>query len=100
MQEGGVFRHAALLHYLIIGVRMALTLEAGQREISTFDSRMIGACVIGGRGKKAPAKMRGKTHNNTREIGSTHFADTIRILWVNFTKILCSECDKGAVVHK
>ena len=55
------------LTILIIGVRMALTLEAGQREISTFDSRMIGACVIGGRGKKAPAKMRGKTHNNTRE---------------------------------
>ncbi|HGM5260431.1 hypothetical protein [uncultured Serratia sp.] len=53
----------------------------------------------GGR-KKAPAKMRGKTHNNTREIGNTHFADTIRILWVNFTKILCSECDKNAVVHK
>lgn len=50
--------------------------------------------------KKAPAKMRGKTHNNTREIGNTHFADTIRILWANFTKILCSECDKDAVVHK
>ncbi|WP_213873634.1 hypothetical protein [Serratia marcescens] len=50
--------------------------------------------------KKAPAKMRGKTHNNTREIGNTHFADTIRILWANFTKILCSECDKDEVVHK
>ena len=50
--------------------------------------------------EKAPAKMRGKTHNNTVEIGNTHFADTIRILWANFTKILCSECDKDAVVHK
>ena len=50
--------------------------------------------------EKAPAKMRGKTHNNTGEIGNTHFADTIRILWANFTKILCSECDKDAVVHK